>query len=396
MKIGIIGAGASGCFSAIEIKRARPDWQVTIFEAGSKPMSKLALTGGGRCNMTNTFEFVRSLKEVYPRGDSLMKRLLKSFGPGDCRNWFSVLSIASTAERDGRVFPVCQSAPTVVRAMEREMRRLHVELRCNTRVKGLTQLENGLWDVCSETFDRIIFTPGGGALKPLENLSLDITKPVPSLFTFKIHDSELNSLMGISVENTSLSIPGTNFKAGGSLLLTDWGISGPSTLKLSSYAARHLAEVQYNTAICINWLSFNQEEMRQWCTLHRNQDAKKYLSNTRPEELPERLWKHLLRKAGLREDLRWSEIGEKGLGRLVNTVCADTVQICGRAAFKEEFVTAGGVCLNEVNPSTLECKRYPGLFFAGEVLDIDAVTGGFNLQAAWSTAHTAAHGAARN
>ncbi|MCQ2173533.1 MAG: aminoacetone oxidase family FAD-binding enzyme [Bacteroidales bacterium] len=389
MKIGIIGAGAAGCFCAIEIKRRKPEFQTVLLEAGTRPMAKLALTGGGKCNMTNTFQGIRSLKEVYPRGEILMKRLLKEFGPEDCRKWFSALSIASDVQPDQRVFPVCRSAPAVVRAMEREIRRLDIELRLGSRVDRIVPVD-GQWDTGSERFDRIVVTTGGGALGLLKSLDLETSSPCPSLFTLKVQDPELNSLTGTSVKNTVLSIPGTGFKSSGTLLLTDWGISGPSTLKLSSYAARHLSEVGYRTGICVNWTGMSQEEMRQWCAFHRTQDAGKYLSNTAPEELSARLWKILLRKAGLREDLRWSELGEKGLGRLVNTVCADILQCCGRASFKEEFVTAGGVCLNEVNPSTLECKRHPGLFFAGEVLDIDAVTGGFNLQAAWSTAYKAA------
>lgn len=390
MRIAIIGAGAAGCFAAIEAKRHNPKAEVTIFESGPRPMAKLSLTGGGRCNMTNSFASVRSLNEVYPRGYQLMKRCLKVFGPDNCREWFEKLSIASFTQDDDRVFPVCQDATLVVRAIERALRQHKVDIICNCRI---TSIRPG-WTISSEVrdypFDRVLVTTGGGAIKLLEQLELQVETPTPSLFTLKVPDLGLNELSGISVPQVSLSLPGTSFKAKGALLLTDWGISGPATLRISSYAALHLALKQYCCDLSINWLDTDQETARQWCAARRQKDARKMVSGTHPENLPERLWKHILAKAGLRGDLRWAEMGDKGLNRLCNALTADIYPVCGRARFKEEFVTAGGVSLKEIDPKTMQSRRYPGLFFAGEILDIDAITGGFNLQAAWSTAFVAA------
>lgn len=396
MNIAVIGAGAAGCFCAIEIKRRSPESQVTVFEAGPKPLEKLALTGGGRCNMTNSFVATNSLKDVYPRGHQVMKHLLKSFGPEDCRKWFAALSIASFVQEDQRVFPVCQDAKMVVRTLERELRRLGVTILCNSKVQNLKTSKTGIWtlSVADKTFsfDKVLVCPGGGAIRMLEGLDLPIEAPVPSLFTLKIHDESLNSLTGISIPETTLGIPGTNFKSSGALLLTDWGISGPATLKITSYAARYLYEKQYNSNIYINWCFNTQDNLKEWFSYRCLHDAGKLISNTPPSGLPERLWKHILKRAGLRDDLRWAEIGLKGLNKLRETLCADTYPICGRARFKEEFVTAGGVSLSAIDPATMESRQHRGLFFAGEVLDIDAITGGFNLQAAWSTAFTAAAG----
>lgn len=396
MNVAIIGAGASGCFCAIEIKRRSPESQVTVFEAGPKPLAKLALTGGGRCNMTNSFAAINSLKDVYPRGHQVMKHILKSFGPEDCRKWFAALSIASFIQEDQRVFPVCQDAKMVVRALERELRRLGVTILCNSKVHNIKISENDIWTltVADKTFhfDKVLVCSGGGALRMLEGLKLPIEPPVPSLFTLKIHNPSLNGLTGISIPDATLGIPGTNFKSSGALLLTDWGISGPATLKITSYAARYLYEKQYNSNIYINWCFNTQDNLKEWFNCRRMQDAGKLISNTPPSELPERLWKHILKRTGLREDLRWAEIGLKGLNKLRETLCADIYPVSGRARFKEEFVTAGGISLSAIDQATMESRQYRGLFFAGEVLDIDAITGGFNLQAAWSTAYTAATG----
>ena len=236
-------------------------------------------------------------------------------------------------------------------------------------------------------------TIGGSSRRALEQLlpeGIAIEKPVPSLFTFKLTDASLKALSGIVVENASLSLAGTGFRSRGALLLTDWGVSGPATLKLSSYAARHLAENGYKGSLVINWLSGGEQEIRQILRDLAGANPVKLTANTHPAELSSRLWKHLLGRAGLREDLRWSEVGSKGFNRLVGVLTSDSYEISGRARFKEEFVTCGGVGLSEIDLNTLECKKIPGLYFAGEVLDVDAVTGGFNLQAAWSTARAVA------
>lgn len=377
-KISIIGAGASGCFCAIEIKRRHPDACVTVYETGPVPLAKVAVTGGGRCNFTNSFEGIRSLKEAYPRGEKLMKRALKVFSNTDCIEWFRKEGVPSVLQDDCCVFPESQDAMQIVETLESLMHRIGVRVKTNSRIASIESL-------LAES-DAVVVTTGGGVPSFLEGLELDIVPPVPSLFTFRINDRELTSLMGTVVENASLRIAGEPFRSGGALLVTDWGFSGPATLKLSSYAARYLAEHQYKAALSVNWTGEDEDELKAWISTVSSSNPGKQISNTCHPSLSSRLWKFLLSRAGLREDLKWSEAGQKSLNKLVSVLTSDEYRIEGRCRFKEEFVTCGGVALSNVDSNTLECKKIPGLYFAGEVLDIDAITGGFNLQAAWSTA----------
>ena len=380
-QISIVGAGAAGCFSAIELKRRLPEARVTVFEAGPRPLAKVALTGGGRCNLTNTFENIQDLREAYPRGHQLMKRALRQFGPDETRRWFEEAGVALKTEAGGRVFPCSDDALEIVRTLEREMACLGVRIRCKSRVEDIRPL--------LQESDAVIVTTGGSpqasGLAFLSALELQIEAPVPSLFTFRTGEAGIKALMGTVAPRTLLSLPGTGFRANGPLLLTDWGFSGPATLKLSSYAARHLAEKAYRSPLAVNWTGANEQTVRQVLGEAAAGNGRKMLANTPLFLLPGRLWEFLLQRSGLRPDLRWAELGSKGLNRLVSTLTNDPYGITGRAAFKEEFVTCGGVALSNLDPATLASKRHPGLYFAGEVLDIDAVTGGFNLQAAWTT-----------
>ena len=380
-QISIVGAGAAGCFSAIELKRRLPEARITIHEAGPRPLAKVAITGGGRCNLTNTFENIQDLREAYPRGHQLMKRALRQFGPDETRRWFEEAGVALKTEAGGRVFPCSDDALEIVRTLEREMERLGVRIRCKSRVEDIRPL--------LQESDAVIVTTGGSSqasgLSFLSALELQIEAPVPSLFTFRTGEAGIKALMGTVAPRTLLSLPGTSFRANGPLLLTDWGFSGPATLKLSSYAARHLAEKAYRSPLAVNWTGDNEQSVRQVLGEAAAGNGRKMLANTPLFQLPGRLWEFLLQRSGLRPDLRWAELGSKGLNRLVSTLTNDPYGITGRAAFKEEFVTCGGVALSNLDPATLASKRHPGLYFAGEVLDIDAVTGGFNLQAAWTT-----------
>ena len=255
------------------------------------------------------------------------------------------------------------------------------DIRLNSRVDIVQAL--------LQSYDFVVVTTGGApkGLPFLEGLGLELIPPVPSLFTFTIPDPALRSLMGLVVD-ASIGLAGTSFKAEGPLLITDWGLSGPATLKLSSYAARHLAESGYKGTVTVNWLDANEAQARELLQETASQNPQKQISTT--HLLQSRLWNHLLAKAGLRPDIRWAELGSKGLNRLVAVLTADSYPLTGKSKFREEFVTAGGVALSNINPNTLECKQHPGLYFAGEVLDIDAITGGFNLQAAWSTGYVCA------
>lgn len=379
MRIAIIGGGAAGCFCAIGLKRRLPDAEVTVYEAGPKLLAKVAVTGGGRCNLTNSFRDVHRLGEVYPRGEQLMRRALAAFSHEDTMRWFEAEGVRLTIQEDQCVFPVSQDAMQIVRTLERCLRDAGVRVRLNTPVERVEDLDA----------DRIVVTVGGSSREKLERLlpaGVEVTPCVPSLFTLKIPDEALRALMGTVVEQASLALAGTRFRAAGTLLLTDWGVSGPATLRLSSYAARHLAENGYTGTLLIGWLDAPEAAAREWIAATAAANSRKQAAGTPPAGLTARLWRHLLGRAGLREDLRWAELGSKGAARLAATLTADAYPVTGRARFKEEFVTCGGVALSGVNLNTLESKTRPGLFFAGEVLDLDAVTGGFNLQAAWSTA----------
>jgi len=393
-KVVIIGAGAAGCFCAIELKRRTPGAAVTVLEAGARPLAKVSVTGGGRCNISNTFASVGTLSEVYPRGEKLIRQAFRSFSPEDTHRWWEAEGVRLVAEPDGRLFPASQDAMQVVRTLERLMRQLGAEVRCKAIVEKISHEAGGyrLTLAGGETIraDKVVVTTGGGALGLLEGLDIDIIPPVPSLFTFKLSDPGIKELTGTSVNDVTLALAGTKFRSSGTLLLTDWGVSGPATLRLSSYAARYLSEAAYKATLLINWLSTTETGAREWLLSAAASNPGKMVSSVRPDRLTARLWGHLLNRAGLREDIRWAELGSKGLNRLVAVLTADSYEITGRAKFKEEFVSAGGVSCSAVDPSTLESRRCPGLFFAGEVLDIDALTGGFNLQAAWSTGYLVA------
>ena len=401
-RIAVIGAGAAGCFCAAELRRRLPDARVDLYEAGAKPLAKVAITGGGRCNLTNSFEGIRSLGEAYPRGERLMKRLLRVFSQEDTRRWFESAGVPLVLQDDQCVFPRSQDAMDIVHALLRKMDGVNLMLRT-----PVTSVMPGP-DRASETpdqvggdgtvllvdgtpYDSVVVTTGGApkGLPLLEGLNLEWVPTVPSLFTFTIKDEGLRALMGLVVEAT-VSIPGTTFKADGPLLITDWGLSGPAVLKLSSYAARHLHDAGYQAPLSVNWLSLSESETRSLLEDLSASNPRKQVSNTPPEGLQARLWNYLTFKAGLRPDIRWAELGTKGFNKLVNVLTQDIYAIAGKTKFRDEFVTCGGVALSNLNPATLESKLYPGLYFAGEVLDIDAITGGFNLQAAWTTGYVAA------
>ena len=390
----IIGGGAAGCFCAAELSALHPDWHIRVLEAGQHPMAKLAVTGGGRCNITNTFEGVEALAKVYPRGDKLMRKLLGRFGWKDCLDWFGNHGVEFTAQEDHCVFPVSQDAMQIVHVLERQMHIGGVELMCRHKVisidKGLNVKYLHAGKEASMKADAVVLATGGGTAGILAGTDIELIPSVPSLFTLKIDDDALRDLMGTVVGSVTLGLVGTRFRSEGTLLVTDWGISGPATLKLSSYAARWLAQEEYRGSLLVDWLGGGEQQARQILEeLGRN--GARMVANTHPPQLTDRLWRYLLSRASVRAGCRWNELGSKGLARIVNTLISDIYRINGRARFKEEFVSCGGISLSEIRPDTMESRRIPGLYLAGEVLDMDAVTGGFNLQAAWSSAWVAAH-----
>ena len=337
--------------------------EVTIFEKSKKVLAKVEVSGGGRCNCTNSFESVRDLSQVYPRGHRLMKRLFKTFNYRDAYQWFENHGVRLVTQEDECVFPASQDSHTIINLFLAEARRHHIDIRTQNKITSLDELAD---------YDYKVITTGGASLSSIT--VPELVEGVPSLFTFSIADEALRGLMGTVVEAATAYIPGTNFKASGPLLITHWGMSGPAILKLSSYAARELHDHQYQMPLAVNWCSEKDAAVQQ--------------------ELQSIIAQHP--QKGERAQYRWQHLTQKDLNRLTNCLCNDNYQIAGRAAFKDEFVTCGGVSLSSVDPNTLESKHLPRVFFAGEVLDIDGVTGGFNFQAAWTTAYVVAQAIARH
>lgn len=385
MKTAVVGGGAAGFFLAINLKEMMPDMQVTIFERSQHVLAKVEISGGGRCNCTNSFEEVTDLSQVYPRGHRLLKRLFNNFDYRDAYRWFEDHGVPLVIQDDQCVFPKAQDAHAIIDCFLSLARRYHIDIQKGCKVQSLEDVKG---------YDYVAVTTGGSpkgeGLRWLAALGHEIEAPVPSLFTFAIHDKPLQALMGVVTEVETM-IPGTKLRASGPLLITHWGVSGPAILKLSSHAARYLAENNYRAPLAIRWLSLTDHEMTSLLYEQVATQPKKLLTTYNPFGLQQRLWAYLVEKAlDTRHQIRWAEMNKKDVNRLVNVLLNDTYQMAGRAPYKDEFVTCGGVSLKAVNPSTLESKQVPHLYFAGEVLDIDGITGGFNFQAAWTTAYTVA------
>ena len=398
-RVAIVGAGAAGCFAAIETARRLPEADIHVFERMKKPLAKVALTGGGRCNLTNSFAGVRSLEAVYPRGHRLMKRLLREFGHEDTMAWFEREGVELVTQTDECVFPASQRADEIVQTLLAAMRRSGVKLHCEQGVKEICPADGGyrlaFEDRPTEWFDTVVVTTGGSPRKAglsfLQPLGLELVEPVPSLFSVSVEDKGLRALSGTVVENASVRLTGTKLNAQGALLITHLGLSGPAMLKLSAYAARLLHERNYQAEIAINWLGeMNEEEA--WTLVNdlARQNGMKQVGNVWPTVLNRRLWQFLLQSLDLSAEMRWNGMQQKTLRRMAAQLTNHVFLISGRNPYKEEFVTCGGVALTELYPATLECKRHRGLYFAGEVTDTDAITGGFNLQAAWTMGYVAA------
>lgn len=415
MHIAIIGAGAAGCFAAISLKRFNPDAEVTVYEGGNRPLAKVAITGGGRCNLTNSFGDVKSIGAVYPRGERLMKRLLQEFSHSDAYEWFEREGVKLVTQEDDCVFPQSQNAMEIVNTLTQLMTQHGVSIKTRHRVK---EVEKYLSDDCSPELDgngfsvsfnddyiapvhadKVIVTTGGcqrcSASDMLIGMNLDIVEPVPSLFGLTMPHHPITELTGTVVEDVVVSLVGTKHRASGALLITHWGMSGPAILRLSSYAARTLHQSDYKTNIAVNWFGDqNETEVTEQITNIAIANAQKMVASSYPRHLNSRLWRNILQQSGINPEQRWGELSRKNYNRLVNTLTNSQYMVEGKNRFKEEFVTCGGVALGNINSRTLECRTYPGLYFAGEVLDVDAVTGGFNLQAAWTMGYVAAKAAA--
>jgi predicted Rossmann fold flavoprotein len=396
MNIAIIGGGAAGFFSAIQVKENCPDSHVVIFEKSSKLLAKVKISGGGRCNVTNGCSSISELIKAYPRGGKKLKQAFQEFNTRHTKDWFESRGVPLVIQEDGRVFPQSQTSQSIIDCFLNEIKRLKIEIALKTPIKGLKPVDDQIEltfldeELKTKLFDKVIIATGGSPKRKgfewLEALNHKIEDPVPSLFTFNMPNDSITKLMGVVAMNTLVNIQGTKLKSDGPLLITHWGMSGPAILKLSAFGARTLSELGYKFKIQINWVNkINNEIVLKDLGSNVEGHAKKLVSNIRPYSLPDRLWMHFLEKSDISPERRWGELGKKSLNKLVSLLTNDIYEVDGKSTFKEEFVTCGGVSLKSINLKTMESNVCKNLYFAGEVLDIDAITGGYNFQAAWTT-----------
>ena len=395
MRCVIIGGGAAGFFGAIQCAESNPDCEVIIFEKGPRVLTKVQISGGGRCNVTHACFDPKKLTTHYPRGSRELLGPFHTWQPSDTEAWFSNRGVPLKTETDGRMFPETNTSKSIIHCLLNEADKLGTQIRKRVGIHEVQKQANGtfllkLSDESELTCDKLLIATGGsqgsGGHTLAESLGHTIIPLVPSLFTFNIKDSRIDELQGISVPEASLSISGTKLSEKGPLLITHWGLSGPAVLRLSAWGARTLHERGYAFDLYINWLGKRTyESVLETLTKQKQSLAKKYIFSNPQFGLPQRLWERLSHAAGCSQDLKWADISKKYLTALAKELTEGVYSVMGKSTFKEEFVTCGGVKLSEVNFKTMESKECPGLHFAGEVLDIDGITGGFNFQSAWTT-----------
>ena len=396
LRVAVIGGGAAGFFAALSVAEHHPKAQVILFEKTNKFLSKVKISGGGRCNVTHNCSSISSLIQAYPRGGRQLRNLFHQFQPSDTRKWFESRGVPLKAEADGRMFPQSDSSQSIIDCLENACDQANIERRCNTAVEKISIGDNQ-WSLHMKDgtvkFDRVIVTTGGSpkakGFEWLTALGHPIESPVPSLFTFNMPSESIRSLMGVVAPNVTVQIIGTKIKTEGPLLITHWGMSGPAVLKASAFGARILAEHNYRFSVRIQWISLQTAEIFNAIAQTAKQFPLQKVGKRQPFDLPNRLWLYLIEKLNLPVERKWNELGQKNANRLADLLTNDVYEVSGKTTFKEEFVTCGGVSLEAVNLKTMESKKHPGLYFAGEVLDIDAITGGYNFQAAWSGGYVA-------
>lgn len=396
-KVAIIGGGAAGFFAALSVKFHHPEASVVIIEKSNKLLSKVKISGGGRCNVTNACFENQQLLNFYPRGSKLLKKAFEQFSTRDTVEWFESKGVPLRTLPDNCIFPVSDNSQSIIDCFLKEAEKLKVKILTQTIVSDFLPGINGISIVANNEkwyFDKIIVATGGqpkiSGLTWLEDLGQKIVEPVPSLFTFNMPDNPIRELMGNVVEHATARIEGQKWIGKGPLLITHWGMSGPAILQLSAWGARYLAEKNYRFAVLINWLNTKkEEEIRQELLAIANDHGAKKMVNFHSFPFTNRLWEFLLTKSQISTETRWSQLAGKSLNRLANTLVNDRYEVEGKTTFKEEFVTAGGVDLSGIDFQTMQSKTIPNLYFAGEILDIDGLTGGFNFQAAWTTAFVA-------
>lgn len=400
MNVAIIGGGAGGFFAAISVKHHHPDAHVTIHEKSLKLLSKVKVSGGGRCNVTNGTDSIKTLAEAYPRGSKQLRKLFGTFNNLHTMQWFEERGVPLVTQDDLCVFPVSQDSQSIIDCFMKEAKQFGIEIKTKSGISEMKQTDGKIEltfideATSPEKYDKVIVATGGSpkesGLDWLAQLGHQIAPPVPSLFTFNMPSESITELMGIVVENAVVRIQGTKLRGDGPLLITHWGMSGPAVLKLSSFGARILSEMNYNCIAQVNWVNeVNVDQVSNRLIKLQHEHPNKQLQNARLLEIPIRLWLFLLEKCEIPKDITWSQLGKKPFNRLLNILTNDEYSVSGKTTFKEEFVTCGGVSLESINMKTMESRAVPNLYFTGEVIDIDGITGGYNFQAAWTTAFIA-------
>lgn len=398
-KLIVTGGGAAGFFCAVNAARLDPSLQVVIVEKSSKLLSKVKVSGGGRCNVTHACFDIAEMVKKYPRGGNFVKKAFHHFFTTDTIEWFKERGVALKAEPDGRMFPVTDSSQTIIDCLLKEANKYGVEILMNKEIKTLNYSGGG-WKLQTATGQELeadyVCIASGGYPKAimfdwLKSLGHTISEPVPSLFTFNMPAHPITKLMGVSVEKARAKINGSKLEQEGPLLITHWGLSGPAVLKLSAWGARELAAANWQFSISVNWLpEYNENTLRERMQEIRFTMASQKIAGKNPFGLPNRLWEFMLEQAGIKPEMRWADMPAKVQAVLVRLLVAGEFTIKGKTTFKEEFVTAGGITLSEIDAGTMMSRKAAGLFFAGEIMDVDGVTGGFNFQHAWTSGFIAA------
>jgi len=391
----IIGAGAAGCFAAIQAKAKYPDASICILEKSNKALAKVKVSGGGRCNVTNVISSPSELSQNYPRGARFLKKAFHTFSSDHMKRWLEERGVPLRLYPDGCYFPQSNSSQTIIDLFLKELSNGNISIHFHQGVAKMEKINEAFVVTTQDTTweaKNVICTTGGhpkrSGFSYLEGMGVEIIEPVPSLFTFNLPDNPIVELMGIVKENAIARLKSEKWTGDGPLLITHWGLSGPTILKCSAFGARILHDSGYNYEFSVNWTGgMKQNEVLE--ILNEQLSSGKQIGNTPLFDIKSRLWVYLLEKAGIKADAPWKSLNPKNLNKLTEVLTNSFFHMQGKTTFKEEFVTAGGVDLNFVDVNSMEHKQIPGLFFAGEVLDIDGITGGFNFQSAWTTAFIA-------
>jgi len=401
----IIGGGAAGFFTAINLAEQRPDLRILIVEKTLLLLAKVQISGGGRCNVTHACFDPQKLTGYYPRGHKELLGPFHIFNTNHTVEWFKKRNIKLKTEADGRMFPVSNTSETIVQCFLQEAQKQNIRIEKKFEVLEIRNLNHKTYEIEGRyaivRAKAVVLAAGGHAkesqLEYLKTLNLEIVPPVPSLFTFNLPQHPITQLMGLSVAETEIKILETKDVFRGPLLITHWGLSGPAVLKLSAFAARKLHDLEYRYTVRVNWcLEYNEESIRQVLMQIKSEYAYKK-ANQKPSfaaHLPQRLWEYMLQSAEIKDGDTWQNINNKQMGILSKSLCAMDIPAQGKTTFKEEFVTCGGIKGKEIDFKTMQLKKHPGIFVAGEIINIDGITGGFNFQAAWTTAYIAAKGMA--